>query len=128
PASREKLVVSEAYGGRNRGLKEKTAESRWFETTGQAPFGRAKAAYCKINRLACLPSPYFSKTYQKVATRRSPNFSSNILIHKTLLEKCLGEDGLKPRPGPNSRSRHRSRSHCTMSSVMATGISLLMRG
>src|SRR2546425_5926892 len=30
-------------------LKEKTAESRWFETTGQAPFGRAKAAYWKIN-------------------------------------------------------------------------------
>src|SRR4029453_686824 len=27
------------------------AESRWFETTGQAPFGRAKAAYWKLNNL-----------------------------------------------------------------------------
>ena len=40
-----KLVGSKAFGGLNRRLKEKTAESRWFETTGQAPFGRAKAAY-----------------------------------------------------------------------------------
>src|SRR5262249_49837642 len=31
-----------------RRLKEKAAESRWFETTGQAPSGRAKAAYWKI--------------------------------------------------------------------------------
>jgi hypothetical protein len=30
-----------------------------------------------------------------VATRRSPNFSSNILIYIILLEKCLGEDGLQ---------------------------------
>lgn len=37
-----------AFGGLHRRLKEKTAESRWFETTGQAPFGRAKAAYWKI--------------------------------------------------------------------------------
>jgi hypothetical protein len=43
-------VGSKAFGGLNRRLKEKTAESRWFETTGQAPFGRAKAAYWKINR------------------------------------------------------------------------------
>jgi hypothetical protein len=42
-------VGSKAFGGLNRRLKEKTAESRWFETTGQAPFGRAKAAYWKIN-------------------------------------------------------------------------------
>src|SRR6266702_1847185 len=42
------LVGSKAFGGLNRRLKEKTAESRWFETTGQAPFGRAKAAYWKI--------------------------------------------------------------------------------
>jgi hypothetical protein len=41
-------VGSKAFGGLNRRLKEKTAESRWFETTGQAPFGRAKAAYWKI--------------------------------------------------------------------------------
>src|SRR5215471_2984212 len=34
-------------------MKEKTAESRWFATTGQAPFGRAKAAYWKINRKGC---------------------------------------------------------------------------
>jgi hypothetical protein len=50
-------VGSKAFGGLNRRLKEKTAESRWFETTGQAPFGRAKAAYWKINDLrvsACL--------------------------------------------------------------------------
>ena len=40
---------SKAFGGLHRRLKEKTAESRWFETTGQAPFGRAKAAYWKIN-------------------------------------------------------------------------------
>jgi hypothetical protein len=44
-------VGSKAFGGLNRRLKEKTAESRWFETTGQAPFGRAKAAYWKINEL-----------------------------------------------------------------------------
>ena len=37
------------FGGLNRRLKETAAESRWFETTGQAPFGRAKAAYWKIN-------------------------------------------------------------------------------
>jgi hypothetical protein len=43
-------VGSKAFGGLHRRLKEKTAESRWFETTGQAPFGRAKAAYWKINR------------------------------------------------------------------------------
>jgi hypothetical protein len=42
-------VGSKAFGGLHRRLKEKTAESRWFETTGQAPFGRAKAAYWKIN-------------------------------------------------------------------------------
>jgi hypothetical protein len=41
-------VGSKAFGGLHRRLKEKTAESRWFETTGQAPFGRAKAAYWKI--------------------------------------------------------------------------------
>jgi hypothetical protein len=46
-------VGSKAFGGLHRRLKEKTAESRWFETTGQAPFGRAKAAYWKIN---CHPS------------------------------------------------------------------------
>jgi uncharacterized protein YheU (UPF0270 family) len=40
-------VGSKAFGGSNRRLKEKTAESRWFTTTGQAPFGRAKAAYWK---------------------------------------------------------------------------------
>jgi hypothetical protein len=44
-------VGSKAFGGLNRRLKEKTAESRWFETTGQAPFGRAKAAYWKIKRI-----------------------------------------------------------------------------
>jgi hypothetical protein len=44
-------VGSKAFGGLHRRLKEKTAESRWFETTGQAPFGRAKAAYWKINTL-----------------------------------------------------------------------------
>src|SRR6266700_7707953 len=44
---------SKAFGGLNRRLKEKTAESRWFETTGQAPFGRAKAAYWKIKRYFC---------------------------------------------------------------------------
>jgi hypothetical protein len=43
-------VGSKAFGGLHRRLKEKTAESRWFETTGQAPFGRAKAAYWKINQ------------------------------------------------------------------------------
>jgi hypothetical protein len=43
-------VGSKAFGGLNRRLKEKTAESRWFETTGQAPFGRAKAAYWKIKK------------------------------------------------------------------------------
>jgi hypothetical protein len=42
-------VGSKTFGGLNRRLKEKTAESRWFATTGQAPFGRAKAAYWKIN-------------------------------------------------------------------------------
>ena len=42
---------SKAFGGLHRRLKEKTAESRWFATTGQAPFGRAKAAYWKINGL-----------------------------------------------------------------------------
>jgi hypothetical protein len=41
-------VGSKTFGGLNRRLKEKTAESRWFATTGQAPFGRAKAAYWKI--------------------------------------------------------------------------------
>ena len=40
---------SKAFGGLNRRLKENTAESRWFETTGQAPFG-AKAASWKIKR------------------------------------------------------------------------------
>jgi hypothetical protein len=44
-------VGSKAFGGLHRRLKEKTAESRWFETTGQAPFGRAKAAYWKIKKL-----------------------------------------------------------------------------
>src|SRR5215475_5267081 len=44
-----KLVGSKAFGGLNRRLKEKKAESRWLETTGQAPFGRAKAAYWKLN-------------------------------------------------------------------------------
>jgi len=47
-------VGSKAFGGLNRRLKEKTAESRWFETTGQAPFGRAKAAYWKIKAFAAL--------------------------------------------------------------------------
>jgi hypothetical protein len=40
-------VGSQAFGGLHRRLQEKTAESRWLETTGQAPFGRAKAAYWK---------------------------------------------------------------------------------
>jgi hypothetical protein len=59
-------VGSKAFGGLHRRLKEKTAESRWFETTGQAPFGRAKAAYWKIklwhlyNYLIFLP---FRKSY-----------------------------------------------------------------
>src|SRR5262249_331957 len=44
-----KLAGSKGFGGLKRALKEKTAESRWFATTGQAPFGRAKAAYWKIN-------------------------------------------------------------------------------
>jgi hypothetical protein len=43
-------VGSKTFGGLNRRLKEKTAESRWFATTGQAPFGRAKAAYWKITK------------------------------------------------------------------------------
>jgi len=43
-------VGSKTFGGLNRRLKEKTAESRWFATTGQAPFGRAKAAYWKIKQ------------------------------------------------------------------------------
>jgi len=47
-------VGSKAFGGLHRRLKEKTAESRWFETTGQAPFGRAKAAYWKIKVQAAL--------------------------------------------------------------------------
>src|SRR5262249_53675991 len=47
-----------AFGGLNRRLKEKAAESRWFETTGQAPSGRAKAAYWKIK------IPYTSWNYQ----------------------------------------------------------------
>jgi hypothetical protein len=47
-------VGSKAFGGLNRRLKEKTAESRWFETTGQAPFGRAKAAYWKIKMLGTI--------------------------------------------------------------------------
>ena len=34
--------------------KRPPAESRWFATTGQAPFGRAKAAYWKINVLQAL--------------------------------------------------------------------------
>ena len=46
---------SKAFGGLHRRLKEKTAESRWFETTGQAPFGRAKAAYWKINEYSRAP-------------------------------------------------------------------------
>jgi hypothetical protein len=52
-------VGSKAFGGLHRRLKEKTAESRWFETTGQAPFGRAKAAYWKIkgNGLAYTIAP-----------------------------------------------------------------------
>jgi hypothetical protein len=49
-------VGSKAFGGLHRRLKEKTAESRWFETTGQAPFGRAKAAYWKINRMLVIPA------------------------------------------------------------------------
>jgi hypothetical protein len=49
-------VGSKAFGGLHRRLKEKTAESRWFETTGQAPFGRAKAAYWKIKK----KSPLFA--------------------------------------------------------------------
>jgi antibiotic biosynthesis monooxygenase (ABM) superfamily enzyme len=48
------LAGSKTFGGLNRRLKEKTAESRWFETTGQAPFGRAKAAYWKINIICFL--------------------------------------------------------------------------
>jgi hypothetical protein len=48
-------VGSKAFGGLNRRLKEKTAESRWFETTGQAPFGRAKAAYWKIKKSPAQP-------------------------------------------------------------------------
>jgi len=48
-------VGSKAFGGLHRRLKEKTAESRWFETTGQAPFGRAKAAYWKINEYSRAP-------------------------------------------------------------------------
>jgi hypothetical protein len=52
-------VGSKAFGGLNRRLKEKTAESRWFETTGQAPFGRAKAAYWKINGFMQLGATVF---------------------------------------------------------------------
>jgi hypothetical protein len=47
------MAGSKAFGGLHRRLKEKTAESRWFETTGQAPFGRAKAAYWKIKARTC---------------------------------------------------------------------------
>jgi len=47
-------VGSKAFGGLNRRLKEKTAESRWFETTGQASFGRAKATYWKINTVVAV--------------------------------------------------------------------------
>src|SRR5438128_871343 len=61
----QRRLRSKAFGGLNRRLKEKTAGSRWFETTGQAPFGRAKAAYWKINssetlsrRVAMADAPY----------------------------------------------------------------------
>ena len=56
-----KLVGSNAFGGLNRRLKEKTAESWWFETTGQAPFGWAKAAYWKINLRAAPPAASTSR-------------------------------------------------------------------
>jgi hypothetical protein len=48
-------VGSKTFGGLNHRLKEKAAESRWFATTGQAPFGRAKAASWKINGMSCSP-------------------------------------------------------------------------
>jgi hypothetical protein len=53
-------VGSKTFGGLNRRLKEKTAESRWFATTGQAPFGRAKAAYWKIKALRACPSAFLA--------------------------------------------------------------------
>ena len=58
---------SKAFGGLNRRLKEKTAESRWFETTGQAPFGRAKAAYWKIKyRFIVAQGSYLNDQHQRV--------------------------------------------------------------
>jgi len=44
------LAGSNAFGGLHRRLQENTAASRWCDTTGQAPCGRAKAAYWKVNR------------------------------------------------------------------------------
>src|SRR4030095_1732222 len=56
------LVGSKAFGGLDRRLKGKTAESRLFETTGQAPFGRAKAAYGKIQKPSREAASPFSNT------------------------------------------------------------------
>src|SRR6266700_4938909 len=66
---------SKAFGGLNRRLKEKTAESRWFQTTGQAPFGRSKAAYWKIKGYPLLNS-ISSFMWMKVSfiTIMVPNF------------------------------------------------------
>jgi hypothetical protein len=44
-ATSYKLAGSKAFDGLHRRLKEKTTESRWFETTGQAPFDRDKEVY-----------------------------------------------------------------------------------
>jgi hypothetical protein len=70
-------VGSKAFGGLHRRLKEKTAESRWFETTGQAPFGRAKAAYWKINQTSITPRRVL------VATRKSQETVSRCSTHPT---------------------------------------------
>src|SRR6266568_2398107 len=43
-------AVAEGTDGEIKRTKRPPAKSWWFQTTGQAPFGRAKAAYWKINR------------------------------------------------------------------------------
>jgi transposase-like protein len=74
-------VGSKAFGGLHRRLKEKTAESRWFETTGQAPFGRAKAAYWKIKEAIVIGTRVYTDEYSMYACLRTWGYDHKSVNH-----------------------------------------------
>jgi hypothetical protein len=71
-------VGAKTFGGLNRRLKEKAAESRWFATTGQAPFGRATAASWKIKSVDFQIRAFLqaAETFRQPLIHAAANFAS----------------------------------------------------